>query len=378
MVDWQYTKLGDLIQIKYGKDHKEIEDGDFPCFGTGGVMRNVKHYLFDGPSVLIPRKGSLDNVMFYDGKFWTVDTMFWSIVNQEKCLPKFLYYQISRMELSKLNVGSAVPSLTVKVLNEIQLNVPSIKEQQAIADVLSSIDDKIDLLNRQNETLEAMAQTLFRQWFIEDWKNKGLSNGILGDLFVTIESGKRPKGGIDSRIRDVPSIGAENVKGIGKHDYSKEKYVSFDYYNSMKKGRISDGDILVYKDGGTPGEFKPKFGMVGKGFPHNQACINEHVFRCVPKTSSRCYSFALLNTAMVNFELEERGTGAAIPGINGSAFKSVPVFIPSIEALNDFEMTAGPFYDKILTNALAIRELGEFRDTLLPKLMSGEVRVKLD
>lgn len=87
-------RLGDLAQIKYGKDHKKIKDGNIPVYGTGGLMRKVNEYLYNGDSVLIPRKGSLNNVMYVTGKFWTVDTMFWTQVNKDKVLPKYLYLSL--------------------------------------------------------------------------------------------------------------------------------------------------------------------------------------------------------------------------------------------------------------------------------------------
>ena len=125
-------KLGELVQIKYGKDHKKLEDGNIPVYGTGGLMRKVNDFLYSGESVLIPRKGSLNHVMFVTDKFWTVDTMFWTKIDNKKVLPKYLYYCLSKLDLSALNVGSAVPSLTVKILNEINLEIPSLGSQRKV------------------------------------------------------------------------------------------------------------------------------------------------------------------------------------------------------------------------------------------------------
>ena len=125
-------KLGELVQIKYGKDHKKLEDGNIPVYGTGGLMRKVNDFLYSGESVLIPRKGSLNHVMFVTDKFWTVDTMFWTKIDNKKVLPKYLYYCLSKLDLSALNVGSAVPSLTVKILNEINLEIPSLDSQRKV------------------------------------------------------------------------------------------------------------------------------------------------------------------------------------------------------------------------------------------------------
>jgi len=103
MSEWKNEILGSVLEVKYGKDHKKLEDGNIPCFGSGGLMRNVEKYLYDKPSILIPRKGSLNNIMFQDKPFWTVDTMFWSKINEDLVFPKFLfmgYLIVSRKALS--------------------------------------------------------------------------------------------------------------------------------------------------------------------------------------------------------------------------------------------------------------------------------------
>ncbi|WP_318635823.1 restriction endonuclease subunit S [Limosilactobacillus reuteri] len=146
-------KLSELAQIKYGKDHKKLENGNIPVYGTGGLMRKVNNFLYSGESVLIPRKGSLNNVMFVTGKFWTVDTMFWTKINSKKVLPKYLYYCLSRINLSALNVGSAVPSLTIKILNEIRLDIPSLSKQKEIVKKLAPFERKIRLNNQINANL---------------------------------------------------------------------------------------------------------------------------------------------------------------------------------------------------------------------------------
>ena len=146
-------KLGELVQIKYGKDHKKLEDGNIPFYVTGGLMRKVNDFLYSGESVLIPRKGSLNHVMFVTDKFWTVDTMFWTKIDNKKVLPKYLYYCLSKLDLSALNVGSAVPSLTVKILNEINLEIPSLDSQRKVIKKIEPIERKIVLNNQINDNL---------------------------------------------------------------------------------------------------------------------------------------------------------------------------------------------------------------------------------
>ena len=122
--DWEEGKLGDLIEVKYGKDHKKLNDGNIPVFGSGGIMRYADTALYDKESVLIPRKGSLNNVMYINEPFWTVDTMFYTEMRRPN-IAKFIYHFIKRQDLANMNVGSAVPSMTTEVLNNIPLDIPS-------------------------------------------------------------------------------------------------------------------------------------------------------------------------------------------------------------------------------------------------------------
>src|SRR5690554_7969058 len=195
MSEWKDDQLSSVLEIKYGKDHKSLEDGDIPCIGSGGIMRYVNDSLYDKVSILIPRKGSLNNIMYQDNPFWTVDTMFWSIINEEKVNPKFLFYQLTLIDYTNLNVGSAVPSLTVPVINEIDISLPEKDEQNEIAEVLSSLDDKINLLHSQNQTLEQMAETLFRQWFVEE-ADEGWEETTLFDA-IELVGGGTPKTSIE-------------------------------------------------------------------------------------------------------------------------------------------------------------------------------------
>lgn len=177
--EWQEVRLGDVVEIKYGKDHKHLESGDIPTYGSGGIMRYVDSAIYDKESVLIPRKGTLNNIFYTKNPFWVVDTMFYTVIDTQKILPKFLYYTLKTFDFNLYNVGSAVPSLTTKILNDIQIPLPLLERQKEIAEILSSFDDKIDFLHRQNRTLESLAQTLFRHYFIEnakeEWEEKPLS-----------------------------------------------------------------------------------------------------------------------------------------------------------------------------------------------------------
>ncbi len=122
-IDWHDGTLSELIEIKYGKAHKNLADGPYPVYGSGGYMRSVEKPLSSGESVLIPRKGSLNHVMYVDEDFWTVDTMFFTIPRMPGAA-KYAYQYVKGLDLASMNAGSAVPSMTVDILNGLQLAIP--------------------------------------------------------------------------------------------------------------------------------------------------------------------------------------------------------------------------------------------------------------
>lgn len=135
---WEVKKLGELIEVKYGKDHKKLADGEYPVYGSGGIMRYVESFLFSGESVLIPRKGSLNNIMYVNEAFWSVDTMFFTKMSKNN-LAKFIYLFFKRIDLVSMNVGSAVPSMTTAVLNNMPIVSPKDSVLEQFEGVLSPI-----------------------------------------------------------------------------------------------------------------------------------------------------------------------------------------------------------------------------------------------
>ena len=122
--NWPLGHLSDLINVKYGKDHKKIADGVYPVYGSGGIMRYVERPLYEKESVLIPRKGTLNNVMYVNQPFWSVDTMFYTEMKRTN-VAKFVYHFVKSKDLASMNAGSAVPSMTTAILNALELRIPS-------------------------------------------------------------------------------------------------------------------------------------------------------------------------------------------------------------------------------------------------------------
>ncbi len=149
--------LGEIVTIKYGKNQKKVqsEDGTIPIYGTGGLMGYATQALYDKPSVMIGRKGTINKVRYVDHPFWTVDTLFYTEVNEEIVIPKYLYYLMSLLDLDSYNEGTTIPSLRTETLNRLEFEIPDIKSQEAVLSVLEPIDGKIKLNNTINENLAA-------------------------------------------------------------------------------------------------------------------------------------------------------------------------------------------------------------------------------
>jgi len=156
---WEVKLLSDLLEVKYGKDHKKLNNGEFPVYGSGGVMRYAEEYLYSGESVLIPRKGTLSNIMYVNRKFWSVDTMFYTIPKISN-IAKFSFYHLNRLDFASMNVGSAVPSMTTKVLNILPIIKPTSTVLKKFDDILAAQFMRIELNEKENQSLTKLRDTL--------------------------------------------------------------------------------------------------------------------------------------------------------------------------------------------------------------------------
>lgn len=163
--EWSQKKIQDILTIGSGKDYKHLGSGEIPVYGTGGLMTHVNNYIYDGESVCIGRKGTINKPMFLNGKFWTVDTLFYthSFVN---VLPKFIYYQFLTVNWIKHNEAGGVPSLSKSTIEQITLQVPSPKEQEKISTFLTQIDKRIEIISSQISGTEEWKKSLLQQMFV--------------------------------------------------------------------------------------------------------------------------------------------------------------------------------------------------------------------
>ena len=337
------TRLGDVCAIRYGKDHKKLSDGSIPVYGSGGIMRYVDTAICEKPSVLIPRKGTLGNLFYTDEPFWTVDTLFWTDIDQTKIVPKYLYYQLKQKDLASYNVGTAVPSLTVEVLNEIDLDVPSIDKQKRIVEVLNSFDSKIALNNQLNDYLLELATVRFEQELVKESKTYRFSE------LIELEDSKRvPLNSRDRKVRkgSYPYYGATSIMD----------YVD-DYLFDGIRVLLGEDGTVIREDG------KPVLQYVwGKYWVNNHA----HILK-----SKADYSLEAIYIALARTTINHIVTGAVQMKISQKNLNDLELEMPTASSLDYLEDIFALYRSK----AEESKKLGILRDALLPKLMSGEIDV---
>ncbi|MCP9552509.1 restriction endonuclease subunit S [Prevotella copri] len=386
-MEWKEDVLGNVLEVKYGKDHKKLADGQYPVYGSGGLMRYVDSKLYDGPSILIPRKGTLNNIMFVESPFWTVDTMFWSIINTDKVDPKFLFYSICKRDFASMNVGSAVPSMTVNILNDIQISYPkNIEDQRRIASILSSLDRKIELNNKINADLEEMAQAIFKNWFVDFEPFKD-------GKFVDSELGMIPEGWKVGKITDIGCLITDYVSNgsfaslkQNVHLYETKEYAQFIRNTDLKTNTFS-----VYVDKHSY-DFLSKSTLYGNEIIISNVGDVGSVHLCpkldIPMTLGNNIIMLRPNEKEYNYFLylwfkyfsgqaliQGIKGGSAQPKFNKTDFKNLPLLIPSFEIIERSYWIFESMFSILSSNVKENSRLSLLRDTLLPRLMSGELEV---
>ncbi|MCC4771900.1 hypothetical protein FXV91_17545 [Methanosarcina sp. DH2] len=387
--EWKSVKLGDVITFQRGFDlpKGKREKGTIPIISSSGTDGFHNESKVKGPGVVTGRYGTLGKVFFVEEDFWPLNTTLY-VRDFKENDPKFVSYFLSTLNLANQNTAGAVPGLNRNALHLINVEVPVIGIQKKIASILSSYDDLIENNKRRIEILEHMAKLIYEEWFVKfrfpGHENvKMISSELreipegwkicrVGSLLSSLESGSRPKGGVGDLGEGIPSIGAENIIGLGIYDFSKEKYVSSEFFNKMKKGIVKHKDVLLYKDGAKIGRKT----MFCDNFPHGKCCINEHVFILRSK-DQKCqnYLYFWLDLDFMTENIKNLNSNAAQPGINQEDVKSLPILIPPIEIIEEINKILEPILNQIFILAKKNQNLRKTRDLLLPKLISGEIDV---
>ncbi len=351
--------------------------------------------------ILLPTVGTIGNLaILNESRGAIAQNLIGLRIKTNYANPDYIYYYLKsptqKERLLNLNIGGVQPSIKVPHFLNLQIALPNLEGQQQIASILSSLDDKIELNRQMNKTLEEIGKALFKRWFVDfEFPNderkpykssggemveselgmipKGWKMEKLGKIILKIESGRRPRGGVDKYSYGVPSIGAGNIDGLANYDYTKEKYIPEDFFNAMKQGVLKHKDILLYKDGAQIG----KKTIYRNDFPHAKCCVNEHVFILRSEEQIQNYLYFWLDLPNITTNIVNLNSNAAQPGINQEEVKSLNVLIPCVDVLNDFDIFAESILNQIYENARENQLLSQIRDSLLPRLMSGKIRVTI-
>ena len=237
--EWKTTKIGECLDVKYGKDYKHMNTGKYPVLGTGGVMEYVDDFLYSGESILIGRKGTIDKPSYINDAFWTVDTLFYTEIKKQ--FPKFLFYCISNINWLKYNEASGVPSLSANNIKNVKINVPNLNEQKKIANFLTTVDEKIELLEKKYESYLNFKKYLMQQIFTQKSRFDFNDNWYmvkLGDIVKLMRNGSNA-----NQVNYKTDFPVTRIETISKGvlNYDKLGFVE----KIDESYRLQHGDILL-------------------------------------------------------------------------------------------------------------------------------------
>ncbi|MCS3662010.1 restriction endonuclease subunit S [Salinibacter ruber] len=370
---WPLMRIGDLVDLHYGKAlvEDDRDPGTVPVYGSNGVTGSHSEPLEDGPTVVLGRKGQGHlGVKWCDRSFWVIDTAYYTSFNRDRINPKYFYYFTDQMGLNHLKVGTSNPSLQRDVFCDQPIPLPPLPVQRRIADILGALDDKIELNRRMNETLEAMAQALYRHWFVDF--------GPFQDReFVdTAELGPIPKGWEVTTVGNTTHI---NLGQSPKSKYYNEegdglvfhqgvstygwRFPVHERYCSKKKRVADEGDILI--------SVRAPVGRLN--IADRKLIIGRGLTALRREDGNQSFLFYFLKEF---FDEENKiGSGTVFNSITKSVLNDLEMIGPPPEVVEEFESIVRPMDKQIRNNHEENKTLAETRDYLLPKLISGEIEV---
>lgn len=318
----------------------------------------------------------LNNMSRYNGKFEAYQRTY-VLTNKahDRASLDYLWYFLqnswAKVMLSRM-CGTAIPYIKLGMIQKFDISLPPLPAQRKIAKVLSAYDDLIENNTKRIRILERMAEELYKEWFVRR-KVGRFETKTLEQIGIRLESGARPKGGVKDLETGVPSVGAENVIGLGKYNFDSEKLIPEEFFAKMRRGKILDRDILLYKDGAYVG----RISLFQDGFPHKVAAVNEHVF-LLHANEEKLQYFLFFTLAQEQYFKLMQGLNknAAQPGLNQGAVYGIKVDVPSDAQIRRFDDTVRPLVSEIFSLSKANRNLARQRDLLLPRLMSGKLSME--
>lgn len=367
-------QLSDLVTIKYGKNQKKVanENGNIPIYGTGGLMGFASQALYDKPSVLIGRKGSIDKVKYVDHPFWTVDTLFYTVVNEDIVIPKYLYYLMSLIDMKQYNEGTTIPSLRTETLNRIELEIPPIDYQKKVLECLNPIDAKINNNEAINRNLQEQLKIVFSSWFYDTTpfggkEPKGTQYVPLEELCALVTKGTTPTTlGMPFTDDGVNFIKGETILENHGFDRTKLSFVSKDTHEKLRRSQIESGDI-VFTIAGTLG----RFALVDDSMTPANTNQAVAIVRANKVSPEYLYSFFIGNWH--NDYYTKRIQQAVQANLSLGTIRSLPIMLLQEELYEQYLEIITPLIKETKRIEQENLKLSELRDNLLPRLMSGEL-----
>ena len=375
--DWSPITLANVLSFSNGRASPDRADElPYPVYGSNGVIGSAEEANADPDTIVIGRVGSYCGSLYFSKqKCWVTDNAIRANVLDDNDA-RFLFYLLQTLDLNHWRAGSGQPLLNQTILGAIPTSVPEPNEQRAIAHILGTLDDKIELNRRMNETLEAMARAIFKSWFVDfdpvrakaEGRDPGLPKPI-ADLF--------PDCFKDSEIGEIPE--GWEVKPLGE-------LLELAYGKALKEGDRQPGSVRVFGSNGQVGwhdqrlVFGPGIVVGRKGNPGTVTWSAtdffpiDTTFYVVPKDNYRTLYF--LFHALRTHDLPSLSADSAVPGLNRNLAYMSKQVVPCGPILDKFDEQICTMFERIHQNDEMSRALAALRDALLPKLISGELRVR--
>ena len=376
-MEYKKYKLKELLTIKNGKDHKKLAEGDYPVYGSGGYMRSVNSFLYDRTSVLLPRKGTLSNIQYVSGNpFWTVDTIYYTVLNEILYDPYYLFLYLNALDLSGYDSGASIPSMTSKTYYSLNVELPQKKIQTKVANIIRAYDNLIENNNKRIKLLEQMVENLYKEWFVRfrfpGYEAVGFENGIpLGwkikriKNFGQVITGKTPSTEISSNYGDKYLF----IKTPDMHD---NMYV----IDSSKKLSERGNDVQKLKK--LP-RWSIMVSCIGTGgvvsINSKEAHTNQQINSIVLHDENNIeWLFFVCKSLKTTIEMFG-ATGSTMTNLSKGKFENLKILEPNLELINKFHMYTHNIFKEIEKLMYSNENLINQRDLLLPRLMSGKLEV---
>ena len=368
---WKDVNLGDVVKFGNGKERPKIE-GEVPVYGGNGILGYTNQSNYDGEVLIIGRVGAYCGSVYYENRpIWISDNAL-SAKPKNNYNAKFLYYFLKNLRLNNQAQGSSHPLVTQTLLNSIEVVLTDdIQEQTAIASILTSLDDKIDLLHRQNKTLEQLAETLFRSYF--PMTNEESKYVELGNYVECINGVSYKSSELNPSKVGMVSLKSFDRNGGFSIDGFKEFTGKF-----KEKQEVVEGDLIVaHTDITQDAEVIGNPALVISNPNFDTMTISMDIVKVISKLDliSIEFLYFLMKTREFKSHCEGCANGSTVLHLNKQAIPTFEFPEPDKTNVAEFTKQAKEVVNKIFLNHRQLRNLVKTRDTLLPKLMSGEVRV---